>query len=194
VLNRALAHQAERWPFIERAYGWVHQLAHILANEEQLSGSAVQTLYHQLLQDMREHRDELGPLSEALDHFLRVSASQEGHLFFCYDHSGIPATNNDLEHCFGSARYYERRTTGRRGAIPGLVVRGAVRVLAALATHAQCFLPFGLFCEDLAAWRSLRQQLDYRQEGRRRQFRFRKEPEAYLAQLEAVLLKPSLPT
>jgi len=133
-------------------------------------------------------------LSEALDHFLRVSASQEAHLFFCYDHSGIPATNNDLEHCFGSARYYERRTTGRRGAIPGLVVRGTVRVLAALATHTQCFLPFGLFCEDLASWHQLRKQLDYRQEGRRRQFRFRKDPEAYLAQLEATLLKPSLPT
>ncbi len=194
MLHRALAHRAEQWPLLERAYGWVHQMAHILVNEEQLCRRDVQARYQHLLQDMRDHRDELGPLSEALDHFLRVSASQEAHLFFCYDHAGIPATNNDLEHCFGSARYYERRTTGRRGAIPGLVVRGAVRVLAALATHAQCFLPFGLFCEDLAAWRALRQQLDYRQEGRRRQFRFRKDPEAYLAQLEAALLKPSLPS
>ena len=88
-------------------------------------------------------------------------------------------------------RYYERRTTGRRGAIPGLVVRGPVRVLAALATQAQCL---GLRCEDLDAWRQLRHQLAYRQEGRRRQRRFRKDPQAYLAQLETVLLKPGLPT
>jgi hypothetical protein len=189
-----LAQGAERWPFIAQAYAWVHTVAHVLGNEEHCSGALVQQRYEHLLQTMHEQRDQLGFLSGAIDHFLSVSASHAAHLFFCYDDSLIPATNNDLEHCFGSVRYYERRTTGRRGAIPGLVVRGAVRVLAALATRSQCFLPFGLFCEDLPAWRQLRQQLDYRQEARRRQLRFRKDPAAYLAQLEAILLKPSLPT
>jgi hypothetical protein len=124
---------------------------------------------------------------------LGVSASFAPHLFCCYDHSLIPASNNDLEHCFGSVRYYERRRTGRRGAIPGLVVRGAVRVLAALATRMLCFFPSGLRCDDLDAWRQLRRQLAYRQ-GRRRQRRLRQDPQADLAQLEAVLLKPRLPT
>ena len=188
-----MAQGAERWPLIAQAYAWVHTIAHVLGNEEQAPASVVQQHYAQLIQTMREQRDQLGFLSGAIDHFLAVSASHAAHLFFCYDHSLIPATNNDLEHCFGSMRYYERRTTGRHGAIPGLVVRGAVRVLAALATHAQCFLPSGLFCEDLPAWYQLRQQLDYRQEARRRQLRFRKDPETYLAQLEATLLKPSLP-
>jgi|SRR5690348_12612445 hypothetical protein len=99
-----------------------------------------------------------------------------------------------LVHCFGSVRSYERRSTGRRGAVPGLVVRGAVRVLAALATRMMCFFPAGLRCDDLDAWRQLRRQLEYRQEGRRRQRRFRKDPHAYLVQLETVLLKPRLPT
>jgi hypothetical protein len=154
----------------------------------------VQQRHEQLIQTKSEQRDQLDFLSGAIDHFLAVSASHAAHLFFCYDHSGIPATNNDLEHCFGSVRYYERRTTGRNGAIPGLVVRGAVRVLVTLATHTQCFLPSGLFCDDLPAWYQLRLQLDYRQEARRRQLRFRKDPAAYLAQLEACLLKASLPT
>lgn len=150
--------------------------------------------YAQVLQTMREQREQLGPLATVVDHFLRVSARFAPHLFCCYDHPLIPATNNDLEHCFGSVRYYERRSTGRRGAIPGLVVRGAVRVLAALATRMLCFFPSGLCCDDLDAWRQLRRQLAYRQEGRRCQRRFRKDPQAYLARLEAVLLKPRLPT
>lgn len=194
MLTKALGQGAERWPLIAQAYAWVHRVAHVLGNEEHASAASVQQRYEHLIQTMQEQRDQLGFLSGAIDHFLAVSTSHAAHLFFCYDHSLIPATNNDLEHCFGSVRYDERRTTGRRGAIPGLVVRGAVRVLAALATRSCCFLPSGLFCEDLPAWHRLRQQLDYRQEGRRRQLRFRKDPAAYLARLEAVLLKPSLPT
>ena len=172
----------------------MHQVAHILANEEACPGVVVRQRYNQVLQTMREQREQLGSLGTAVDHFLRVSASFAPHLFCCYDHPLIPATNNDLEHCFGSVRYYERRSTGRRGAVPGLVVRGAVRVLAALATRMMCFFPAGLRCDDLDAWRQLRRQLEYRQEGRRRQRRFRKDPHAYLAQLETVLLKPRLPT
>jgi len=42
---------------------------------------------------------------------------------------------------------------------------------------------------DYQAWRQLRTQLRYRQEARRKQFRFRKDPAAYLAALEAQLLE-----
>jgi len=52
---------------------------------------------------------------------------------------GLPRTNNDLEHCFGVARVHERRATGRRGAIPGVVVRGSVRVIAAVVTREKSF-------------------------------------------------------
>ncbi len=54
-------------------------------------------------------------------------------MFHCYDVADLPRTNNELEHCFGSVRYSERRASGRRGAIAALVVRGPVRVLTALA-------------------------------------------------------------
>jgi hypothetical protein len=47
---------------------------------------------------------------------------------------------------------------------------------------------------NLDRWRTLRQSLELRQEARRRQGRFRKNPTAYLAALEARLLKPSLPS
>jgi hypothetical protein len=97
-------------------------------------------------------------------------------------------TNNDLEHCFGVARVHERRATGRRGAIPGVVVRGSVRVITAVVSKAQSFSAEDLRPSDYRRWRDLRAHLQQCEETRRRQFRFRKDPAAYLAALEAQLL------
>ena len=47
--------------------------------------------------------------------------------------------------------------------------------------------------DDLEAWYAMREQLTFRREARRQQLRFRKDPAAYLAALEEVLLKTSLP-
>jgi hypothetical protein len=88
----------------------------------------------------------------------------------------------------------ERRASGRRGAIAALVVRGPVRVLTALTLQRQCFLPRALAFADLEAWYTLREQLTLRREARRNQLRFRKNPAAYLAALEEVLLKTGLPS
>jgi hypothetical protein len=105
----------------------------------------------------------------------------------------FPPTNNDLEQCFGSVRYQERRATGRKGASPALVVRGEVRVLAALASSCYCFAGCDLRPSDLGRWRQLRRDLGYRHEARRAQRRFRRDPQSYLARLEEQLLQPSLP-
>jgi hypothetical protein len=40
----------------------------------------------------------------------------------------------------------------------------------------------------------MREQLTFRREARRKQLRFRKDPAAYLAALEAILLKIGLPS
>src|SRR5918992_794130 len=76
-----------------------------------------------------------GSLAEAVDHFLKVTRSYWPGLFHCYAVADLPRTNNDLEQLFGAHRYHERRSSGRKVASPGLVVRGAVRVPAALATR-----------------------------------------------------------
>lgn len=147
-----------------------------------------------LLSTMQAQQEKVAALGDAVEHFLKVTASYAPGLFHTYDRPGLPRTNNDLEQCFGSARYHERRATGRKGAIPGMVVRGAVRVLAAVATHFQCFCVQALQLRDPQAWHDLRDQLSYRQEARRMQFRFRKDPLAYLAVLEEKLLKAVLPS
>jgi hypothetical protein len=194
LLTRALKQTETLWPAIEQAYALVHQAAHVLANHDNESGEIVRERYEQVLALIREQQASSGALSEALSTFLKKTESYWPGLFHCYDIEGLPRTNNDLEHCFGSVRYGERRASGRRGAIAALVVRGPVRVLTALALQRQCFLPRALTFVDLEVWYSMREQLAFRREARRKQLRFRKNPAAYLAALEEVLLKRGLPS
>ena len=142
---------------------------------------------------MTEQQATLGALAPAVAHFHKVTASYAAGLFHCYDVPDLPRTNNALEQYFGAARYHERRATGRKGASPGLVVRGAVRVVAAVATRDWTFEANALRPADLAVWRALRQQLQARQNARCAQRHFRHDPVAYLAALEEALSKPSLP-
>jgi hypothetical protein len=189
LLTRGLAATSSLWPPIKLAYGWVHQAAHILANHEKLAGEQVRTQYQHLLEQMDAQKSSVGKLSKAIDHFRKITESFAPGLFHCYDVSGLPATNNALEQCFASARYHERRATGRRGAIPGVVVRGSVRVLTTVTTRLHPLSAAELRLSDYHAWRHLREQLAYREEARRQQWRFRKNPAAYLAALEERLLQ-----
>ena len=106
----------------------------------------------------------------------------------------LPRANNDLEQFFGTARHIERRVTGHKRASPTLVVRGSVRVVAAGASRLVSFSATDLRLTDVAAWQALRQTLDYRHEGRRKQLRFRRDPQVYLASLEQSLCRSGLPT
>ena len=124
-----------------------------------------------------------------LDTFRKVTASYWLGLFLCYDVADLPRTSNDLEQYFGSARYHERRATGRKTASPGVVARGAVRVVARF--HDICAKD--LQPTDIVQWYILRDDLDMRQQARRAQFRFRRDPDAYLATVERKLLLLRLP-
>ena len=182
------------WPAIRIAYGWVHQVARLLENEDALSGSEVRRQLEDLLAQIRDDQAIVGMLQPAVAHFLKVSASYWPGLFHCYDIPGLPRTNNILEQFFGSVRYHHRRASGRIRASPGTVVRGAVRALASTASRLQLFREYDLWHPNRERWRDLRQSLELRQEARRQQGRFRKDPVAYLASLETLLLKSGLPS
>lgn len=190
---------AARWPPIQTAFGWVHRAARILGNDAAHDAESVRAAYEALLDEMHTRREEAGPLAPAIDRFVRVTASYAPSLFHCYTIEGLPPTDNDLEHVFGTARHHERRASGRKTSSPALVVRGAVRVVAAVATQ-QRDRPFGeadlrLTCPaDLARWRQVRRELGERHATRRAQHRFRRQPDAYLAALEDRLLQSGLPT
>jgi hypothetical protein len=184
----------ELWPAIQQAYAWVHQAAHLFANAEQRDVDTLKRDYQHLLATMVQQQDRLGALAPAVVHFQKVTASYGDGLFACYQVKDLPRTNNDLEQFFGTARHAERRVTGRKRASPMLVVRGSVRIVAAGATRLVSFSAADLRPVDVAAWQALRQTLDYRHEGRRKQLRFRRDPQIYLASLEQSLFRSGLPS
>ncbi len=194
LLERGLKETAALWPPIRLCYSWVHRAASILANE---GGRGVEELrrdYRRLLSEMSERKEEVGVLSGAVSLFLKVTKSYWKGMFRCYRFSHLPRTNNDLEHHFSSVRYGERRASGRKGASPAMVVRGSVRVVAAVVTPPEGFSPADIRPADLEGWRSLRASLEQRRESRRAQLRFRRDPDAYLGRLEEQLLKQILPS
>src|SRR5438270_885962 len=182
-------HQLCQFHYLKDAYALVYQAAHILANHEQQTGAQVRETYLDWVKNMQEQKASLGTLSTTIDHFVEITDNFAAGLFECYDVPDLPRTNNDLEHCFGVARAHERRATGRRGAIPGVVVRGSVRLMAVVVTQHEDLQAADLQPRDYQKWRDLRTQLRYREEARRQQFRFRKDPAAYLAALETQLLE-----
>jgi hypothetical protein len=189
ILTKGLQQTEALWPPLKKAYAFVYQAAHLLANHEQGTGAQVQERYLAFVAQMQEQKASLGDLSTAIDHFAKITDNFAAGLFHCYDVKDLPRTNNDLEHCFGVARAHERRATGRRGAIPGVVVRGSVRLVAVLVSKQEDLQAADLQPTDYQKWRDLRAQLHYREENRRQQWRFRKDPATYLAALEAQLLE-----
>lgn len=192
-MRRALETTASDWPAIRRAYGWIHRAAAVLANEDGADAAGVRRRYRALLGAMARHRHTLGPLAEAVDHFLKVTRSYWPGLFFCYDVPDLPRTNNALEQLFGSHRHHQRRATGRHAASPMLVVRGQVQLVAAISTRLHPPTPTDLQPTSVDDWQKLREQLHQRQQRRAARTRFRRNPEAFLVRLEQQMLQPALP-
>ena len=159
ILTRALSRTETLWPPLNSAYRLVYQAAHILANHEQQTGAQIRETYLAHLAHMQEQQTSLGTLSTAIDHFVEITKNFAPGLFQCYDLPDLPRTNNELEHCFGVARTHERRATGRRGAIPGVVVRGSVRLMAVVMAQREELEAADLQPRDYQAWRQLRTQL-----------------------------------
>ncbi len=193
LLRKGLEATAVFWPDLRQAYVWVRQAAHLLGDDAvERSVEDRQAAYRALLATITAQRDTLPSLSAAMEHFLTVTDSYWAGLFPCYEVPDLPRTNNDLEHYFGTARYHERRATGRKQASSTFVIRGAVRVVAAVATQSHPFSAADLRPHDLHAWEEVRQSVQYRHTIHRAQRRFQRDPAAYLSTLEDLLLK-SLP-
>jgi hypothetical protein len=186
LIEHGLEQTASLWPDIERAYTWIHQAAHILNNHAEEDAATVQRRFNGLVGAMARHRDRVGSLSDAIDHFGKVTRSYRPGLFHCYAVPDLPRTNNDLEHEFGSQRYHERRATGGVGG-------GAARLVAAIATRQRPPSGSDLGCVDREQWKDLRQRLDRRRQARTLRSRFRRDPAAYLAALEEKARQLTLP-
>jgi hypothetical protein len=175
------------------AFGWVHRAAAVLRNTKGLGAAGVRRRYRGLIAAIARHQRASGRLSEAFDHFGKVTRSYWRGSFRCDDVADLPRTNNDLEQFFGSYRYHERRASGRKVACPGTVVRGSVRLVAAAATRLRPIGAADLVPSDLQRWRELRSALERRQAVRTLGRRFRRDPVAYLRSLEEPLINQILP-
>jgi len=154
----------------------------------------VRTEFSGLLGAMSRHRALAADLEPAVVHFLKVTGSYWPHLFATYDVSDLPRTNNDLESLFGSVKHLERRITGRKRSSASFVIRGPVRLVASIATRRRSFGPKQLRPRSISQWKSVRDSLLSRRDTRRRQFRFRRDPQAFLTQLEQLAFKSVLPS
>lgn len=193
LVERGLKETAALWPEVRFAFAWVHQAAAVLKNEPGSSGAIVRRRYTAFLRRLRCADSQAGKLRGALRHFVKVTRSYWPGLFACYDVPDLPRTNNALEQFFGAGRYHERRIRGTKVASPSLVLRGSVRLVAGAATRLQAVTGLTLAPTDLNAWRALRGELDQRRAARTQRRRFRRDPTAYLAGLEAKLSQLVLP-
>jgi hypothetical protein len=195
LLRRGLEETAALWPAVRVAYRWVRQVAQLLKNREQRPAAEIRRRLSRILSSMRQAaaQAETEDLRQQLRRFLKVTQSWRPGLFHCYRTADLPRTNNDLEQLFGSHRYHERRSSGRKGASPGLVVTGAVKVVAGLATRLRPEEGLALPPGYVARWRETRARLDQRRQARRQQRRFRCAPVTYLQNLEELASKLSLP-
>ena len=184
---------AHLWPALAVVYAWVWRAAHILGDKGASSAAQARRQLAGLLGAMTRHRAAAGYLAGAVGHFVRVSRSYWAGLFHCYEVADLPRTNNDLEQFFGSHRYHERRASGRKGASPALVLCGEARLLAAAATRLRPPTGEDLADADRGRWAELRGGLEVRRQRRTQRRRFRRDPQAFLQQLEDQLLKSALP-
>src|SRR5215510_618425 len=87
----------------------------------------------------------------------------------------------------------QRLTPLVKVAAPGLGLSGSVCVIAAAATRLHTYSAAELAPENVRAWQELRQARETRRQQRTLRRRFRRDPAAYLAQLEANVLQLILP-
>jgi hypothetical protein len=193
-LRSGLEATAALWPPVALMYAWVWRVASVLGENGPNNAAEARRQLGGLLGAMVRHSVLLGTLAGAAAHFVRVSRSYWPGLFYCYEVADLPQTNNDLEQFFGSHRYHERRCSGRKGASPGLVLRGQARLLAAAATRRRAFSVGELAQVDRSRWEELRRQLESRRQRRVQRRRFRRDPKAYLQALEEQLLQSILPS
>ena len=193
ILQKGLSQTEHLWPDIRVAYRWVHRAAHFLENKEHPASSQVKLRLGGLLGAMSRHRKATGALEPAIIHFLKVTRSYWPGLFHCYGMPDMPRTNNELEQVFGANRYHERRATGRKVASPALALRGSVRVVASAASRLRTFSAEQITPENVETWRVLRESLEARRQQRVLRYRFRRDPESYLADLESTLIQLTLP-
>ena len=122
-----------------------------------------------------------------LQHFLHVTTNMTPRLFKCYDMTGMPRTNNDMEGFIRSVKTRYRRISGRKNWNRYLIRYGArVAFYEARARTGELGTMEAALREvPPYRWRQGRAEQTVRQQEQLKQHRVRHRREAFLADLEA---------
>src|SRR5262245_65902550 len=128
---------------------------------------------------MTRHQAAAGTLAPALAHCRKVTRSDWPGLCACYPVPELPRTHSDLAQFCGTYRSHDRRTTGHTVVSPGLVLNGAVCVIAA-ARRLYPYSAAELAPGNVRAWQELRQARETRRQQRTLGRRFGRDAASYL--------------
>ena len=115
-LHRAVVHSRRIGDMVTRLNRFVKRAARVLGRKGKTSGE-VKADFDLLLERIRTRLRQPSTSPEeakALKKMLSSSDYYGDKLFTCYDHAGLPRTNNGHEQMYGRLRGNERRVTGHK--------------------------------------------------------------------------------
>jgi hypothetical protein len=125
-------------------------------------------------------------LRPGVEHLVAVLRRLGPGLYRCYDIPGLPRTDNALEQFYRHLKCGQRRITGRTRAAASVVGLGGGAVYATAAgALPEATLLRRLAAVPAAAWQRERGTLRAHHGRQTQRRRFRRDPTAYLADLEA---------
>lgn len=152
---------------IRRMHTWVVHAEHILsgdwaADPEQVTNASVGTRFDAWCATLCTYlSDENGSsrVQAGVRHFLHVTRNMRSHLIRCYDVSGLPRTNNDMEGLIRAIKIRYRRMSGRKNWNRYLLRYGrrvAYYEAGIQLPQGQALLERGLYSVNLIQWRGAR--------------------------------------
>jgi hypothetical protein len=125
-------------------------------------------------------------LRPPVEHLVTVLRRLGPGLYRCYDVPGLPRTDNALEQFYRRLKSGQRRVTGRKRTDAFVVRAGGFAVYATAASTApEAALLRRLAAVPAARWQQERLTLRAAHDRQAQRRRFRRDPAAYLAALEA---------
>ena len=195
LIGRAVQRCGERAAELQRAHGWLLEIAQRLEPTPQSdadpppSGAAVRARVEAYLAELADAIvGERVPawLQQSIEHLVVVLRRLGDGLYHCYDVPGLPRTDNDLEQFYRRLKSGERRITGHKRSDAFVVRVGGFAVYAtAAAAETEATVREQLACVPAAAWQQERTILRANQARQTKMRRFRLHRTAYLADLEA---------
>lgn len=181
---------------IKSMYDWVLEVEHIFDGSwahqpQEISNAEVERrldAYLKRLSCFLEAEERTEDEKVRLGHLLKVLTHLRPGLVQCYDIEGFPRTNNDMERTIRAVKMHYRRISGRKNWNSYLLRYGRCVVYQEWwhqQPDGEASLSARLTRVASASWRQVRQETRASHQEQLNRYRFRHQPQDYLAALEA---------